>query len=77
MQLTMTELYRPTTQKERILDKLERAGAKGVSNIDLNQICFRYSARLKDLRDEGYQISTIRVKDSIFTFILHKQETSQ
>lgn len=73
-QLTMTELYKPKTQKERILDKLERAGDKGVSNIDLNQICFRYSARLKDLRDEGYQISTIRVKDSIFTFILHKED---
>lgn len=30
------------TQKERIYDLLEERGPKGVLNIELNEICFRY-----------------------------------
>lgn len=61
------------TQAERILDLLERAGDKGVSNRTLNAVCFRYSARLKELRDQGYQISTAHIKESLFRFVLHEE----
>ncbi len=73
MHLSMTALYKPLTQKEKILDALEQAGQAGVTNYDLNSVCFRYSARLKDLRDEGYTISTIKEDGSKFRFVLHEE----
>lgn len=42
------------TQKELILHLLQEH--KSVSNFDLNRVAFRYSARIKDLRDDGHQI---------------------
>jgi hypothetical protein len=42
-------------QRERILSLLEERGELGVLNLELNEIAFRYGARLKELRDEGYQ----------------------
>lgn len=41
-------------QTARILRLLK--DRRFVTNIDLNKICFRYGARLHDLRKEGYQI---------------------
>jgi Helix-turn-helix domain len=48
-----------TSQKERILALLREAGHQGVSNLRLNLVCFRYGARLHELRAEGYRIETI------------------
>ena len=44
------------TQKERILQLLREHPQSGVSNFELNQLCFRYGARLWDLRKEGHNI---------------------
>lgn len=39
-----------------------------VTNRDLNKICFRYGARIHELRKEGHKIVTSRVKEGLFSF---------
>lgn len=58
------------SQKERIYDLLEERGEQGVTNIELNNICFRYGGRLHELRQEGCRIRTTHVKGPIFRFTL-------
>lgn len=48
------------SQKERVLNYL-RAKKAGAFNYELNKICFRYGGRIKDLRDEGFQIISVPV----------------
>ena len=47
------------SQKERILARLRKGPA---TNRELNDIAFRYSARLAELRDEGHAIAWRAVK---------------
>ena len=47
------------SQKERILARLRKGPA---SNRELNDIAFRYSARIAELRDEGFDIQWSAVK---------------
>ncbi|MFA5376541.1 MAG: hypothetical protein WC455_12415 [Dehalococcoidia bacterium] len=55
------------TQKQRIFDRLMPADRKmpghWVSMRDLNAICFRYGARLYDLRRDGYEFEEYRNHD--------------
>lgn len=48
------------SQKERILQLLR--SSEHVTNRDLNEIAFRYSARISELRDEGHAIRWEQVK---------------
>lgn len=72
--MTQTTMYdyltRPITQTEKVLHKLKQAGLAGVTNYDLNQICFRYGARIHELREQGHDIKTIQIKRGYFRFIL-------
>lgn len=61
-------------QSEKILALLEKAGDRGVLNTSLNQIAFRYGARLHELRKQGYMISTIYVAPGLFRFVLHEED---
>ena len=56
----MPTATRPMTQKERILHRLQRGPA---TNRELNDIAFRYSARIAELRNEGHDIRWAPVKD--------------
>lgn len=38
------------------------------SNTELNKICFRYSARIHELRREGYIIVTTSLGDGLYHF---------
>ena len=58
------------TQKDRILALLEERGPLGVLNIELNEITYRYSARIADLRKEGYRIRLTHIKGSVYCFTL-------
>jgi len=51
--LTLEELDRTSTQRDLILDALT-LGPK--SNLYLNEIAFRYSARIHELRKAGHNI---------------------
>lgn len=55
------------SQTTRILRLLRSKPA--VTNKELNRICFRYSARLGELRSEGYIIVTNHVKDGLFEYV--------
>jgi hypothetical protein len=46
------------SQKEKILKLL--LGGKTVHMRKLNNVAFRYGARLSDLRKDGYKIKTIQ-----------------
>ena len=59
------------TKKEQVLAMLQAAGDRGVTNRELNEAgIYRYSPRIKELRDEGKAIDTIRIKGGYFKFRL-------
>lgn len=76
---------RPTqrrpSQKQRILEALRGAGPAGCSNRQLNEICFRYTPRMDELRSAGFRIETIRESAGLFRFVLrgepHQQESAR
>jgi hypothetical protein len=51
----------------RILRLLKEQGS--ATNAELNRICFRYCARLHELRGEGHIIITNRIKAGLFIFV--------
>ena len=55
------------SQTARILNLLKTK--KRVTNRELNRICFRYGARIYELRNEGHDIRTERVKDGLYEFV--------
>jgi hypothetical protein len=70
----MDENKRPI-QTKRVLDLLRNHGKNGVLNyefIHLTPPIFRYSARIFELRDEGYHISTVKVSQGVTKFILNE-----
>jgi len=64
-------------QASRILQKLRARGKTGVMNYEFVHMMppiLRYSARIDELRKEGHDIQTKRIKKGIFKFILHVPE---
>lgn len=59
-------LHDKFAQTARILRLLKTK--KTVTNFELNNIAFRYSARIKDLRDEGHRIVSTHITGSQWTF---------
>lgn len=55
------------TQTSRILKLLKEK--KVVTNAELNNICFRYSARIHELRKDGYIIVTHRLRGGLNSFV--------
>lgn len=60
------------SQKQRLLNllKASKYGATSRQMWDLG--IFRYSARIADLRDDGYNIKCFRVKGTLFKYYLVK-----
>lgn len=59
------------TKKQKTLELLRQAGEDGVDNRALVQAgVWRYSARIKELRDAGYNIRTERLEQGHFRFVL-------
>jgi helix-turn-helix protein len=57
-------------QRERILSLPRSRGPIGATNLELNAICFRYGARIFELRKTGYDIETRREGETEFRFVL-------
>lgn len=55
------------TQCARILKLLKSKGE--ATNIELSRVCFRYSARIHDLRREGHSIVSVHDKGSRWRFV--------
>lgn len=65
------------TPRTRLLHRvLKDAGPKGVTTSDLLEfgVGSRFGARLKELRDEGYQVSATREKASSWRYVLQGVE---
>ena len=50
------EARRRQSSKSLILAALQQAGSAGCTNLELNDIAFRYGGRIFELRHEGYDI---------------------
>ena len=57
------------TQTSKILKLFKLKGS--ATNHELNRICFRYGARIHDLRKEGHIIKSNHIKDSLWEFSYH------
>lgn len=54
------------SQSSKILKLFKEKGT--VTNHELNRICFRYGARIHELRNDGYIIVTSKLKEGLFSF---------
>ncbi len=73
MQLSIDALMRPQTQTEKILELLQK-NPGGVTSRELNEIAFRYSARIAELRKQGYNIKSTQIKKGLWNFKLERKE---
>jgi len=60
--MQQTTLNLKETQTAHILRLLKQKGE--LTNYELNRICFRYAARIHELRKEGHRIVTVREEGS-------------
>ena len=58
------------SQRDEILSFLEARGPDGATNAELNEIGFRYGARLWELRRMGWRIRTESLGDGLYKFTL-------
>jgi len=63
------------TQKERILKALRAAGERGVTTVEmvngsLGEPILRGAARIEELRDEGFAIKTLKLKNRTARYVL-------
>ncbi len=62
------------TQRQRILELLRARGRFGATNVDLVALkIFRYSSRLRELRQQGFCIDTVRVSEGLYKYILRSE----
>ena len=64
--------HRPDSHIMRILAVLRANGR--ATNRELNDIAFRYTARIDELRAEGHIIETHQIKKGLFEFIYRGYE---
>ena len=65
------------SQKTQILNMLQRAGDRGVTGNEFYANYLpRFAARIKELRDQGYEISTERVDGNHFVYTLRANNSS-
>jgi hypothetical protein len=67
----METTHKRPTQKQKLLKILQMRGRHGAYNWELNEhVSFRYSARIHELRHEGHNITTQKIKDGVFKHVL-------
>lgn len=65
------------SRKLAILKLLKEAGLRGMTNLELNEICFRYGGRLFELRKEGFDIETKAEGAGVYRFIFKGEKEPQ
>lgn len=71
------EIERRKPQKQRVLELLKRRGEAGATNDELNEIGFRYGARIYELRREGYAIGKQHLRGGRFRFWLQPEDQQE
>ena len=65
------------SQKQRILTMLEEAGTTGVTGNQFYAACLpRFAARIKELRDQGFDITTRRIGGNHYVYTLRQSAKS-
>lgn len=64
------------SQREKIVMRLKEAGADGLTNRELNEICLRYGARLQELYKMGYIIEKESIKGGLYKYVLLKEPST-
>ncbi len=60
--------------REQILALLMARGPQGITNLELNRdVCFRYGARIYELRQQGHWIETVRFGEVLFRLVYRGQ----
>lgn len=68
-----TELTLRQTQCQRMLKEFKIK--RSLTNVELNNMhIYRYSARIKDLRKDGYRIVSEHIKGSLWRFVYKGHE---
>ena len=58
------------TRAKRILQMLQTAPDNTLTNAQLNSICYRYGARIHDLRSAGHNITSKCISKGLWQFTL-------
>jgi len=61
------EIHRRASNRDRVLARLQQGPA---TNVQLNDICFRYGARILELKREGFAIVKAHVGQSVWVYRL-------
>jgi hypothetical protein len=62
----MTEITRRASSRDRVLAVLQ--AKRIVTNVELNAICYRFGARILELRSQGYDIVTGEKRGGVVTY---------
>ena len=72
------EQRRRASSKSLILAALQAAGSRGCTNLELNDIAFRYGGRIFELRHEGHDIPEPTIEGpGVYRYILRPATTVQ
>lgn len=71
------EFDRRDTAKDRVRRALEAAGDRGLTNVVLNDICYRYGARLHELKKEGLRIAKSSVGKGVYSYRIDVSEPAR
>lgn len=72
-----SERDRRDNAKQRVLEALVGFGATGLTNTALNAICYRYGARIHELRAEGYGITKVHEGAGVYRYTLTGRDDGQ
>lgn len=53
-----------------VLEMLQKAGTKGVTNAELRKATPRFTGAIYDLKEEGYMIKTISEGNGVYRYVL-------
>lgn len=78
----MNEFYieslgRTPTQRQKIINALKEAGENGLTNNQLNSICYRYGARISELYEKGYEIEITALGKGLYKYVLRKEPSQE
>lgn len=59
--------------RQQILNKLIKAGSRGITNIEFQKMCVRWNSRLSELYAKGYKTKVICEGDGVYRYILTEQ----
>lgn len=64
------DLERRSNSRAAVLRALRKAGKRGLTNVQLNRVAFRYGARIFELRQEGLRIDKECVAAGVYVYRL-------